>query len=115
MSERQAFLDAIVATPDDDGPRLVFADWLEEQGEGDRAEFIRLQCRLPSLGEDDPERPPVEARLAELLALRTPEWLGPDPDCVPGTPVFTRGFVEELTVGLKQLLDRGEMLFRSAP
>lgn len=44
-----AFLDAVCATPDDVGPRLMYADWLEERaGEGDRerAEFIRVQCEL---------------------------------------------------------------------
>jgi uncharacterized protein (TIGR02996 family) len=39
-----AFLQAILENPDDDAPRLIFADWLEERGNSDRAEFIRLQC-----------------------------------------------------------------------
>jgi uncharacterized protein (TIGR02996 family) len=34
--------------PHDDGPRLVLADWLEDQGDGPRAQFVRLQCRLAS-------------------------------------------------------------------
>jgi uncharacterized protein (TIGR02996 family) len=43
-TERQAFLAAIVASPDDDAARLVYADWLEEVGgEPERAEFIRVQ------------------------------------------------------------------------
>jgi uncharacterized protein (TIGR02996 family) len=41
MSEAQSFLSAIVAEPDEDAHRLVFADWLDERGEHDRAEFIR--------------------------------------------------------------------------
>ena len=32
MSDEKAFLAAIKAHPDDDLPRLVLADWLEEQG-----------------------------------------------------------------------------------
>jgi uncharacterized protein (TIGR02996 family) len=44
-----AFLEAICAAPEDDTPRLVYADWLEEHGEGERAEFIRLQCRISAL------------------------------------------------------------------
>lgn len=32
-------LDAILASPEDDAPRLIYADWLDEQGESDRAEF----------------------------------------------------------------------------
>lgn len=45
-----AFLDAIRETPDDDTPRLIFADWLDDHGQEARAEFIRLHvawCREP--------------------------------------------------------------------
>jgi len=34
-------LSAVLADPFDDGPRLVYADWLQENGEPERAEFIR--------------------------------------------------------------------------
>ena len=40
------FLAAVVANPRDDLPRLVYADWLDENGDALRAEFIRLQCQL---------------------------------------------------------------------
>lgn len=46
MSERQAFLEAICREPAEDVHRLVFADWLDEHGEPERAEFIRVQCEL---------------------------------------------------------------------
>jgi len=46
MSDRDAFLAAIHDAPDDDAPRLVFADWLEENGEPERAEFIRVQMEM---------------------------------------------------------------------
>lgn len=46
MTERESFLAAIIADPQEDAPRLIFADWLEEHGERDRAEFIRVQCEL---------------------------------------------------------------------
>ena len=36
------FHAAILDEPDDDLTRLVFADWLDDRGEGDRAEFVRL-------------------------------------------------------------------------
>jgi uncharacterized protein (TIGR02996 family) len=42
----EPFLAAIIADREDDTPRLVFADWLQEQGEDDRAEFIRVQIEL---------------------------------------------------------------------
>ena len=39
----QAFLDRIVAHPDDATARLVYADWLEENGDPDRARFLRYK------------------------------------------------------------------------
>ena len=39
-----ALLAAIVADPDDDTPRLVFADWLDENDRPDEAAFLRVQC-----------------------------------------------------------------------
>ena len=52
MSDEAAFLRAIAAESDVDLPRLVYADWLEEQGETERmirAEFIRIQCALETM------------------------------------------------------------------
>ncbi len=48
-SDHGDFLRTIIANPKDDTCRLVFADWLEEQGEQERAEFIRVQCDLARL------------------------------------------------------------------
>lgn len=44
-----AFVAAIVANPDDDTARLVAADFLEENGDPDRAAFIRVQVQLARL------------------------------------------------------------------
>lgn len=49
-TERQAFIRAIFDEPDEDGPRLVFADWLDEHGDAARAEFIRVQCERAKAG-----------------------------------------------------------------
>ena len=46
MSERDALRAAIVATPDEDMPRLVFADWLQEHGEEKLAAYIRSRVDL---------------------------------------------------------------------
>ncbi|MBN9122346.1 MAG: TIGR02996 domain-containing protein [Planctomycetes bacterium] len=42
--EADAFLDAIFNSPNDDTPRLVYAAWLQEHGQENYAQFIRLQC-----------------------------------------------------------------------
>lgn len=43
MTAHDDLYAAIMANPFDDGPRLVYADRLDEQGESERAEFIRYQ------------------------------------------------------------------------
>ena len=59
LAHDEGFLEAIRAAPDDDVPRLVYADWLEERGEP-LGEFIRVQCALARLPADDPARPPLQ-------------------------------------------------------
>lgn len=39
-------LRAVLADPASDDSRLIYADWLEENGERDRAEFVRVQVEL---------------------------------------------------------------------
>jgi uncharacterized protein (TIGR02996 family) len=74
MKPEAAFLQAIRESPDDDTPRLVFADWLSERGNV-RGEFIRVQCELARMAEDDPGRPALAEREKELLAAHQREWL----------------------------------------
>jgi uncharacterized protein (TIGR02996 family) len=45
VSDRASFMAAIRANPADDLPRLVFADWLDENGETERAELIRVMIK----------------------------------------------------------------------
>ena len=68
MTHADAFLDAIREAPDDDTPRLIFADWLDEHGDGDRAAFIRTQVRLALLVPDDPERLDLEDEADDFSA-----------------------------------------------
>lgn len=49
MTPHDAFLADIIAHPGDDAPRLIYADWLEEHGQPERADFIRVQCEIPVL------------------------------------------------------------------
>jgi uncharacterized protein (TIGR02996 family) len=53
-AERESLLAAIRENPDDDTPRLVFADWLDEHGEPDFAAFIRLEIERDRLSRSDP-------------------------------------------------------------
>src|SRR5690242_17712150 len=53
MSDRAALLAAICANPDEDTPRLVYADWLEENGQAKRAAVIRKQIEYHRLATAD--------------------------------------------------------------
>lgn len=52
----QAFLRSICETPRDMAPRLIFADWLEDNGQPERAEFIRVSLAVVATGQVDCER-----------------------------------------------------------
>jgi uncharacterized protein (TIGR02996 family) len=73
MEDGAALLRAIVEDPADDAVRLVYADWLEENGEPDRGEFIRVQIEMGRLAPDDPAREPLRGRLGKVNA-RMDEW-----------------------------------------
>ena len=68
-----AFLNAIVAEPEDDTPRLVAADFLEENGDPGRAAFIRVQIALARLEASDLRRSPE----ADELRKKERAFLGP--------------------------------------
>lgn len=86
-----ALLDAITETPNDDGPRLVYADWLQQQdAEAARArgEYIALACSTARSTRRT-------ARLEELLARHATEWLGPLAAITdPRQRQWSRGFLE---------------------
>ena len=105
------FLRAIIENPDDDALRLVFADWLEERGENDRAEFIRVQIELARLPEGDRRRRRLEEREEELLSRNEEEWVGPIRDRVVSW-VFHRGFITEVTVTVQEYLSNGYDIVR---
>jgi uncharacterized protein (TIGR02996 family) len=46
MKDNEGLVNALHSNPRDDTLRLVYADWLEERGENDRAGYLRLQVEL---------------------------------------------------------------------
>src|SRR5262249_9111694 len=79
MTEREALLADAFENPDDDTPRLVFADWLDEHGgDSDRAlaEFIRLECEADKVSENEEQKERAKA----LLATHGAAWFGPVAD-----------------------------------
>jgi uncharacterized protein (TIGR02996 family) len=118
MNEREALLAAVCANPDDDTPRLVFADWLEENGEPERAEFIRVQIELPACGPGK-RRLHLSRRELELLNEHEEEWvehLRPYMFEWSDKPwAFRRGFVERLELQAETFIEQGEELLALTP
>lgn len=68
-----AFLAEIRAHPDDDEPRLIYADWLEEQGDP-RGEFIRLSCERANLDPWDERYDELDQRVEKLWQAHFEQW-----------------------------------------
>jgi uncharacterized protein (TIGR02996 family) len=105
---REEMLAAIGATPGDDAPRLVYADWLTQQGDK-RGELIVVQCER---ARGNQERK-LEWRDQELRRAHAGEWL--QLACgMQYQATFVRGFVDEIFIdcakvqlaGLEELLAR---------
>jgi uncharacterized protein (TIGR02996 family) len=110
----ECFLRAIQATPADDAPRLVYADWLDEHGQTDRAAFIRLQVEAARLPQLDARRTALEAEARPLLVRHHDEWLGPLRELATNWH-WERGFPEGLTVLHEVFLDRADQILDAAP
>src|ERR1019366_6268609 len=118
---RKAFLGDIIENIDDDAPRLVFADWLADNGDPARAEFIRIQCRLAA--EVGWVRPwaryqscgPLDPREAALIAEHGAEWRREAPGWVANRFNFFRGFVSRVEATARQWLEGTKGLYRRVP
>jgi uncharacterized protein (TIGR02996 family) len=75
MTDEAVFLSALRERPNDETARLVYADWLEENGRPERAEFIRTEKELTELAEGDGRAAELRARLREMAAGLCPAWL----------------------------------------
>lgn len=136
MTEADAFLADIIEHPADDTPRLIFADWLEDNGDGERAEFIRASIATHKAPTQPHNRVMtwreynrLADRARELLLCNWREWtprLSPDKSfelilskkwAFMGTPAveFARGFISLVHCSLAAWLEHGPALVRRQP
>jgi uncharacterized protein (TIGR02996 family) len=80
VTHHDAFLQAILENPDDDTPRLIYADFLDEHGDPDRDEFIRVQSLLARLQR---VRKLLPGRPAGWYTAGTPHAIRPAPEFSP--------------------------------
>jgi uncharacterized protein (TIGR02996 family) len=119
-SEEEALVRAIATAPEDDVPRLVYADWLEEHDRGDHAAFIRAQCELARItdiegewgGSDRSERwEGLRHQCEALTPRREGAWSAPAAVAVE----FHRGLPAFVTCGPRDFVDHGQEWLAAAP
>lgn len=131
MTEQAALLAEIYQWPEEDAPRMIFADWLEDNGDPERAEFIRLQ--LQQARGDSGEEPTTRGRAAVLLAKHWKQWVAPLARLISGDGYephmpwlrekpemaltkllshFPRGFVGELSMAVDRMLNHAEEILQ---
>jgi uncharacterized protein (TIGR02996 family) len=117
MSMKQAFFRAVIESPDDDAPRLVYADWLDDNGDPARAEFIRLQVQEWALTHGQCGSP-FSRRIQELFWPNRDRWLREElPAWLHREHYieFRRGFVEGVGTTALRLVEKAEELWQAAP
>lgn len=110
MSDVAEFVASVVANPDDDLPRLIYADWLDDHGAA-RGKFIRQQVRH-SRGEklnlhEQNELAHAERTHGRKWAGKLAEWA-----FVIG---YERGFPESLVLSASVFYEKASEIFRIAP
>jgi uncharacterized protein (TIGR02996 family) len=117
MDVQAAILAAIADRPDDDTPRLAYADWLDDHAADlpdpdaarARADFIRVQCEVKRL-EHLPSAlqqgyADLYRRQDHLLTHHRRALLGPLADALgPHDAVFDRGFVTKIELDANAFL-----------
>jgi uncharacterized protein (TIGR02996 family) len=134
LTNLEALLRAVIAAPDDDAPRLAYADALDAlagaAAPDPRAAFIRAQILLATQRFADPaaaagldEAREIARRMAwlqasdlerDLGAAHAAAWASPIAAMVQGY-VFDRGFIAEVTLSAANFLTHADALFERAP
>jgi uncharacterized protein (TIGR02996 family) len=126
LTAGDALFKDILLQPEEDSYRLIYADWLEENGEPERAEFIRVSMELANCPSEDITKREVELhkRQERLLTGRPIDWVkefnlikwvddGMGNSRSPYS--FKRGFVYKIELPLSSFLEHAEAIFTHHP
>ncbi len=121
-TEREALYAAVLADPDADAPRLVYADWLEEHAPAEadqaRARFIRLEIDAATADFNDPRRRELLSQASRLFNRHGEQWNRELPTWdgwYDSQLAYSRGFPERLHTNFRKLHYGGGRLFEVAP
>jgi uncharacterized protein (TIGR02996 family) len=102
MTDGDALLRAVIANRDDDTPRLIYADWLDENGQSERAAFIRAQVEAARAEPFSPTARIAENKADRLLKGHRKHWTRHLGDAIE-EPGFQRGFIEQVGVAVQPI------------
>lgn len=97
-----------------DGPRLIYADWLEENREPEHAELIRIECALAELPSYDPRRIELSARCTFLRERNESRWSEHVAPLVTAWEI-RRGVLDSVALTLGQLHENLPKLVEFVP
>ena len=112
--QEQQYINAILADPDNDGPRLDYAKWLDERKDV-RGEFIRIQCEIAENPKARNKR--LRDRQRKILKENFEQWTAPlaslelDSDSCE----FRRGFLWELRLNDISVTNKSLKLLEAFP
>jgi uncharacterized protein (TIGR02996 family) len=113
-SDGDALRQAILAQPDDDIARLVYADWLEENGQPERAAFIRAQVWAAQAEPYSPDARKHTDTADKLRNGREGPWTKHLSQWVEWK-YFWRGFIERAQVNVASFPRHAAALFAAEP
>jgi uncharacterized protein (TIGR02996 family) len=113
--DERLLLKAVIQNPDDDAPRLAYADWCDRRGDP-RGRFIRVQLELAKIGKnfDHPNWNSLRSENLNLLSLHRREWM-PENHPYISSADFNRGFVADVTMRAEMFLAHTKELFAQYP
>ncbi|AMV28162.1 Leucine Rich repeats (2 copies) [Gemmata sp. SH-PL17] len=114
MNDHDALLHAIGEHPEEDTPRLMFADWLEENGQPERADFVRNQIELTRRELTAAERHQLVKKNVYYLTNWVPHWKAQLPR-IDGIEWgdFNRGLIEEVQAADdRSVIQHADAIFR---
>src|SRR5579872_1651126 len=113
FTDEQSFLDAIFARYHDDGPRFIYADFLDDAGDPSRAELVRVQVALARMTEDHPQHADLKNQEVELLEANRARWCDYLSDLISVEQCeFRRGVLDSVAIDASAFLEKGEELLR---
>ncbi|WP_437816039.1 TIGR02996 domain-containing protein [Sorangium sp. So ce1078] len=120
MTDEATLLKAVLDAPDDDAPRLAYAQWSDAQGDAvsvARGELIRAQIDLMHTSPEVIKAGRafgVQHRIEALIDRHGATWAGAIAGWVDAVH-FVRGFVGWIKLSAQRFLDHGDSIMALAP